>query len=69
MPDLPQIARAHDHEVLIFVSQDSLYDRGIGYIDAHLLASTRLSPGTYLWTRDRRLRDSAITLGIAFDPA
>ena len=40
-----------------------LWGRGIGFLDAHLLAAARLTPGTRLWTRDRRLREIAV----AFD--
>jgi predicted nucleic acid-binding protein len=29
--------------------------KGIGYIDAHLLASTTLTEGALLWTHDKRL--------------
>jgi hypothetical protein len=38
---------------------------GIGYIDAHLLAAVRLTPGTLLWTRDKRLLEVATKLGVA----
>jgi len=52
---LPQAARASDAEVLFFIEEHGLAGRGIGLIDAHLLAATRLSPPVLLWTRDRRL--------------
>mgnify|MGYP000917532756 CR=1 FL=1 len=55
LQDLPQAAVATDEEVLRFVEQNALYGAGIGYIDAHLLAAVRLSPGTTLWTGDRKL--------------
>ena len=35
---LPRATAASDEEVLRFVSDYGLYGRGIGYIDAHLLA-------------------------------
>jgi predicted nucleic acid-binding protein len=38
--------------------------RGIGYIDAHLLASSRLA-GAALWTRDKRLHVVATKLALA----
>lgn len=65
---LPKAAIAQDNEVLTFVEQNSLFGRGIGYIDAHLLASTRITAGASLWTRDRRLRDRASALSICFVP-
>ena len=38
--------------------------RGIGYVDAHLLAAARLA-GAALWTRDKRLHAIAVELGVA----
>jgi hypothetical protein len=38
---------------------------GIGYVDVHLLASTRLTAGSSLWTRDKRLSSVAERLGVA----
>jgi hypothetical protein len=55
---------AADAEVLTFINQSRLYGVGIGYIDAHLLASVRLTPGTLLWTRDKRLRVAAVQHGL-----
>ena len=38
--------------------------RGIGFIDAHLLASLALSSHTLLWPRDKRLALAAEQLGM-----
>src|SRR5688500_4445942 len=38
---LPQTQPASDPEVMAFIEQNRLYGIGIGYIDAHLLASVR----------------------------
>jgi hypothetical protein len=62
--DLPQANCATDTEVLRFIGDESLYGQGIGYVDAHLLAATRLTPGTLLWTRDKPLRRMAGRLGL-----
>ena len=43
--ELPQIPVAADSEVLFFIDERALFGRGIGYVDAHLLASLRLAPG------------------------
>ena len=51
---LPTVKTAMDHEVMQFIESHNLMGRGIGYIDAHLCASARLS-GFKLWTRDKRL--------------
>ncbi len=45
----------------------NLYSCGIGYVDAHLIASARISPGARLWSRDKRLRTQAERLGVAAD--
>jgi predicted nucleic acid-binding protein len=62
---LPQAEAATDMEVLHFVEEQALYGRGIGYVDVHLLASLRLSPGALLWTRDARLHTVAGELDLA----
>lgn len=62
---LPQVGIAADSEVLHFIEECALFGRGIGYVDAHLLASLRLTPGTHLWTLDRRLSAVADELGLA----
>lgn len=66
MRDLPQATVATDEEVYQFVEDHALFGLGIGYTDAHLLAAARLSPGTQLWTRDRRLGLVATRLTLAF---
>ena len=65
LSDLPSAAVATDAEVLGLVDRYTLSGRGIGYIDVHLLASTRLTPSATFWTRDRRLRQVAADLGLA----
>lgn len=62
---LPAAATATTGEVLILIEQRELAGRGIGYVDAHLLASALVTPGATLWTRDRRLRDAAAELSVA----
>lgn len=62
---MPMIRQADDLEVWHTVETHRLYNSGIGYIDAHLLAATLLTPGTSLWTRDKRLRQTATHLGLA----
>ena len=52
---LPSIVVATDEEVLLFIENHRLMGKGIGYVDAHLLASTALTDGAQLWTRDKRL--------------
>ncbi|HMK91200.1 MAG TPA: type II toxin-antitoxin system VapC family toxin [Methylocystis sp.] len=56
---------ASDQEALAFISLHLLAGRGIGYIDAHLLAAARLTAGATLWTKDKRLAGIANDLGLA----
>jgi predicted nucleic acid-binding protein len=65
MQDLPQATIATEDEVFRFIEQNSLYGLGIGYVDAHLLAAVRLSPGTSLWSLDKRLQGVAEKLSVA----
>lgn len=69
LPNLPTCTVATHGEVMVLADRRALFGRGLGYIDAHLLAATALHPGTTLWTRDRLLNDAADLLGIAATPA
>ena len=61
---LPMATVASDTEVLLLIERDRLMGRGIAYVDAHLLASARLSH-CRLWTQDRRLAAVALEQGLA----
>jgi hypothetical protein len=65
LADLPQAEVATDSEVLLFIDDQALFGLGIGYVDAHLLAATKLTHGATLWTRDKRLFAAAQRLGLA----
>jgi predicted nucleic acid-binding protein len=65
---LPSIPPARDTEVMRFIEAKSLHGLGIGYIDAHLLASVRLMPDATLWTRDKRLDSIAGAMGLRHIP-
>ena len=68
LSDLPQAMVATDSEVLRFITHHALFGRGAGYVDVHLLAATRLTAGTKLWTHDRGLHDLADELSLAIRP-
>ncbi len=65
---MPQAIVATHAEVMGLIEDQGLHGRGIGYVDAHLLASARLMPGTSIWTRDKRLSAVCDRLGLAFQP-
>jgi len=52
-------------EVATFVRSRNLHGKGIGWIDAHLLASAVVAD-TNLWTADEHLARLAAELGIAY---
>ena len=65
LKDLPRAAVATDDEVLFFIEQYALMGRGIGYVDAHLLAAVALDGSARLSTRDKRLQTVAADLKLA----
>ncbi|MHB8273037.1 type II toxin-antitoxin system VapC family toxin [Bradyrhizobium sp.] len=62
---LPRAMVADTSEVLRFIDRHKLIGTGIGYVDAHLLVSCRLTADTLLWTRDKRLLAVAARLSLA----
>ena len=60
LPDAP--VAAHD-EVLAYIERNQLMGIGIGWVDAHLLASVVLSHSLLL-TLDKRLRKLAESMGV-----
>ena len=64
---LPVGTEASNDEVMALIESRRLYARGIGFIDAHLLASALLTDGTKLWSFDRRLSATASELNCAAD--
>lgn len=65
--NLPSAIEASHQEAIVFLESHKLMGKGIGFIDLHLLATTRLTPETCLWTRDKRLAGVAESLAIAFE--
>jgi predicted nucleic acid-binding protein len=54
-----------DADVVVAIGALALDGAGIGYVDAHLLLSTRLDD-LKLWTRDKRLAAQAERLGVQY---
>jgi len=63
--DLPQGVVAENENVLELIERQALFGRGIGYVDAHLLAAVRLTMDAKLWTSDKRLQYVATELSLA----
>lgn len=62
---LPKAVVGSEREILRFIDEHRLFRCGVGYVDAHLLASTLLTPDAALWTRDRPLLEAANRLALA----
>ncbi len=60
----PPVRVAQLGEMRQMIESRRLYSLGIGLVDTHLIASVFLEPATRLWTRDRKLRKVAESLGI-----
>jgi hypothetical protein len=60
---LPEARQADHRETLALVDQQHLAGLGLGWVDAHLLASSLLS-NARLWTLDRRLARAAAQLKV-----
>lgn len=57
---------SHD-EVMVMTEAHPAYSRGVGYVDACLLAAARLN-NVPLWTRDKRFAAVAEEMGLLFTP-
>ena len=66
LSELPAAIEAMHDEVIEFVQANRFFGKGIGFIDAHLLLSTRSTPDALLLTDDKRLRAMAEELGISY---
>ena len=65
---MPQAVVATPAEIRTTVDRHRLQGSGIGYVDAQLVASTLLTPGAALWTRDTRLDAAARRAGAQVHP-
>jgi predicted nucleic acid-binding protein len=63
---LPMVITASNAEVMAMVEWLELFSKGIGFVDAHLLASVRLTANATLLTNDNRLQVQAERLQLAF---
>jgi len=61
---LPRLREAQASEVMAMIENRKLFNRGIGWTDAHLLAACLIAPGTLLWTRDVRLGTIAASFSL-----
>jgi predicted nucleic acid-binding protein len=62
---LPLAPLIEFNEYLFFIEEHKLNEKGIGFVDIHLLASAKLAQ-IKLWTTDKRLNSAATDLGINY---
>ena len=67
LDDLPRAPLAMPDEVYALIESAGLAGTGVGYVDAHLLASAAMAEAQLL-THDKRLLEQAERLGIAYQP-
>ena len=70
LSDLATMPMTYDitmEETLHFVAERKLYSKGIQWNDAVILSSILLTDGVKLWTRDRKLRELAEAMGVAYN--
>jgi predicted nucleic acid-binding protein len=65
LSSLFQYAPIKEDALLNFIAEHGLMGKGIGLVDVQLLASCYFS-NSKIWTRDKRLLDQAVRLGVDF---
>ncbi|HEX7506849.1 MAG TPA: PIN domain-containing protein [Polyangia bacterium] len=67
LSQLPRVQVVGDDEVFALIDSKKLHASGIGWVDAHLLASA-VSDSHLIWTGDKRLAGIAARLRVLADP-
>lgn len=63
---LPCAPLVDQTELLYFIEKNRLMGKGIGFVDAYLLASAQLM-GAPLWTSDKRLKRAAARMKLCYN--
>jgi len=63
---LKQAPIVSDEEVRFMIKRHKIMGTGVGYTDAHILASVTVVDGASIWTRDKRLSAVALRMGVAW---
>ncbi|MEE9333659.1 MAG: PIN domain-containing protein [Granulosicoccaceae bacterium] len=62
---LPKLPNVPIDDVMTLIESSKIYSKGIGLIDAQLLASVLITPDAFLWTADNRLNNIASDLSVS----
>ena len=52
--ELPTVSVSSNEEVIQFIESNSLFGKGVGYIDLHILCSS-IKSNIPIWSKDKRL--------------
>lgn len=63
-----QVKPATDEETHFLLREHGLWGKGIQWNDLLILASVIASPGTLLWTNDKRLAEIAQRFSVSYTP-
>ena len=64
--DLPSTEILDHSDIIDFIENRKIMNKGIGYIDVHLLGSVLVSD-TRIWTFDKALKKMAFQLSVGYD--
>ena len=64
--DLPSTDVLDHSDIMEFIENRKIMNKGIGYIDVHLLGSVLVSD-TRIWTFDKALKKMAFQLSVGYD--
>jgi hypothetical protein len=65
MQSLPMLDTVMHEELLLFIEQNQMMGKGLGFVDVHLMAAAMLA-GIPLWTQDKKLKQACSRLNIDF---
>ena len=64
----PSVRPASDHETHLLIKEHALWGKGLQWNDLLILTSVIATPGTLLWTGDKRLADTAARFNVSYHP-
>jgi predicted nucleic acid-binding protein len=65
LANLYQFPTIEHREILHLADRHRLWGRGLNVIDVHLMAAAAVTPGSALWTRDKRLKSACADVEVA----
>ena len=66
LDSIPKLSKLTHDEFIFFLEKNSLQGKGVGFVEIHLLGSTKLA-GIKIWTLDKRLLKLAANLNLNYE--